>query len=287
VNVQEYYDETEYFNIKSGSTASADMSADVNSRFWELTSFDSPDMMKGDGGAFQLAEIEKFYLSSLELERSVSGDLPSFLSTVYDVGANNTFIYTGLSGSLSAIYSSTLSDGQYASDVARRLIALSGAYEAFTSTYLSAGDYRSNGGTVSEQVSDMLSSYVYPNLSAEYLAGISDIYEKYVIQLDSLSAEVDSLSSSYVRFAQTDYSCYYSKSESKFCYSDRDVDAGQYLFPYFNGNPDYDDEDDNLYNHLYQIQRYTVESNIKNFALISALAYVNDGLLEISGSLRS
>lgn len=287
VNVQEYYDETEYFNIKSGSTASADMSADVNSRFWELTSFDSPDMMKGDGGAFQLAEIEKFYLSSLELDRSVSGDLPSFLSTIYDVGANNAFIYTGLSGALSAIYSSTLSDGQYASDIARRLITLSGAYEAFTSVYLSAGDYHSNGGTVAEQVSDMLSSYVYPNLSTEYLAGISDIYEKYAIQLDSLSAEVDSLSSSYIRFAQTDYSCYYSKSESKFCYSDHDVDAGLYLFPYFNGNPDYDDEDDNLYNHLYQIQRYTVESNIKNFALISTLAYVNDSLSEISGSLRS
>lgn len=71
----------------------------------------------------------------------MSGDLPSFLSTIYDVGANNTFIYTGLSGVLSAIYSSTLSDGQYASDVARRLIALSDAYESFVSIYLSAGDY--------------------------------------------------------------------------------------------------------------------------------------------------
>ena len=133
----------------------------------------------------------------------------------------------------------------------------------------------------------MLSSYVYPNLSAQYLEGVSDIYEKYKTQLDNLSSEINSLSSSYVRFARTTYSCYYSKSESKFCYSDHDIDAGQYVFPYFNENPDYDDPDDNLYNHLYQIQHYTVESNIKNFALISVLTYVSENMLEISSSLRS
>lgn len=52
VNVQEYYDETEYFNVKTDSTPSADMSAGVNPRFWELTSFESPEMMKKDGQAF-------------------------------------------------------------------------------------------------------------------------------------------------------------------------------------------------------------------------------------------
>lgn len=286
VNIQEYYDSTEYFNIATDSTASADMSAHSNARFWELTSFENPQMMQKDGEAFDLAEIEQFYLSSLNLERSISGNLPAFLSAVYDVGANNTFVYKNLSGDLS-IYSSVLSDGQFASDIFERLVDLSGSYMTFVSTYLSNGTYSYPEGKVADQISDVLSNYVYPNLSTEYLVGISDVYDKYKIQLDSLSSSVDSLSASYVRFTQTTYSCYYSKSESKFCYSDHDINHGTYLFPYFNGNPDYDRTEDNLYNHLYQLQVYSTEANIKNFALISVLTYVHGEMTEISGDLNA
>ena len=286
VNIQEYYDSTEYFNIATDSTASADMSAHVNPRFWELTSFENTEMMKKDGEAFKLAEIEKFYLSALNLERPISGNLPAFLSAVYDVGANNTFVYKNLSGDLS-IYSSVLSNGQFASDIFERLVRLSGSYTTFVSTYLSNGVYSYPDGTVVSQISDVLSNYVYPNLSTQYLVGISDVYDKYKIQLDSLSSAVDSLSASYVRFAQTTYACYYSKSESKFCYTDHDPVAGQYIFPYFNGNPDYDKADDNLYNHLYQLQVYSTESNIKNFALISTLTYVDGEMKDISGDLQA
>ena len=49
IGVKENYDETEYFNIETRTSVSAQLSGGVNERYWEKTTIDAPEMMKGDG----------------------------------------------------------------------------------------------------------------------------------------------------------------------------------------------------------------------------------------------
>lgn len=73
VIVDEYYDETEYFNISTDTTLSSCINqANVNERYWEKTdNLKMTEMMKYDGKQLILAEIEKFYLSAFNLKNLV------------------------------------------------------------------------------------------------------------------------------------------------------------------------------------------------------------------------
>lgn len=90
-NVQliEYYDETQYYNITRDVDSKAQYSDTVNEKFWDniysqigKTTNDIP-----------LAEIDNFYLNQLKLKKSSSVDnLVNFLSILYEYGANDSYI---------------------------------------------------------------------------------------------------------------------------------------------------------------------------------------------------
>jgi hypothetical protein len=74
---------------------------DVNDRYWELTNVEHPVMMSADGLYYKQSDIEKLYLSTLNMQDLLGGSadpmsnrkLAAFLSSIYDLGANDSFVY--------------------------------------------------------------------------------------------------------------------------------------------------------------------------------------------------
>lgn len=114
INSVEFYDETDYTNISAATSRVSEKSAQVNRRYWETTLADSRGLLKDDGKYFKIEDIEKFYLSTLNLNSPLSGNLPNFLSTVFDLGADPTFIYNLNDNPSLSIFSGVLSSGKFA-----------------------------------------------------------------------------------------------------------------------------------------------------------------------------
>jgi len=97
----------------------------------------------------------------------------------------------------------------------------------------------------------------------------------------------NSLSATYLNFISSDYSFYYKKFDSKWCYEDQDPDAGAYKHDWFIKNPAYDSSDMTLYEHIYNLDAYSTQVNIVNWSLNDILEYVEDGFASIYGELKS
>lgn len=102
IDIWEYQDRTEYFNQETRTTVSALNSKLVNQDFWQQY-----DMTKDDGLSYRLNEIQRFYADTMEMHDALSSNeqLADFLSTIYGVGADESF-YDGETG----VFSMQLSD---------------------------------------------------------------------------------------------------------------------------------------------------------------------------------
>lgn len=87
INIIEYYDGTEYFNIKNKNSSKSKYKKTVNAQYWQSLSSDS----NVTNYSFAKEDIEKFYLSTLNL-KNTTNDLVTFLSTIYTAGANTSYI---------------------------------------------------------------------------------------------------------------------------------------------------------------------------------------------------
>ncbi len=284
INQVEYYDPTEYMNISGETTVSAELSDEANPRYWEQTTV-GQTMMKFDAPAFTLNEIEKLYLSVLNTKDAVSGDLQAFLSTLFDLGADPSFIFD-LSGDQSmSAFASMLSTGEYSAAVFQRLVDLSVAWSGFTS-YV-ADDYEYPAAVISDQISNVVSVGIAVPLSTKHLADVSSVYLANIEQVQALSSHVGTLSSDYTSFISSEYSFYYKKLETKYCYEDFDVDTGEYLHDYLIGNPELVGSDFTLYELLYNLDQFSSSEHIVNWALSDTLEYVEDGFTSTYSDLKS
>ena len=286
INPVEFYDETNYNNISASTSKLSRLSSSVNPRFWIPTSQDSKGLLKDDGECFSIDRIEKFYLSTLNLNSKLSGNLPNFLSTIFELGADPTFIYELSNDSHLSIFSSALSNGQFAHELFEELINLSSSWLSYRNWLGDEYEYK-DGDTALAQLSDSLANSIYVNLSAKHLANVSAAYNANISSVLALSSSVDQLSSSYNSFITSDYAFYYKKFESKYCYEDHDPDAGTYKHPWYVGNDEFDQPEMSLYEHLYQLDRYSDGSKIVNWALSDIIAYVDDGFNSTYNALRS
>lgn len=284
INSVEFYDETEYTNISASTSRVGSHSQAVNPRYWETTQIESRGLLKDDGKYFKAEDIEKFYLSTLNLNTALSGNLPNFLSTVFDLGADPTFMYNLNGNSALSIFSGVLSTGQFAHQIYEELLSLSSSWSAYQS-WLKDG-YEYPPAVASAQLSDSLENSIYVDLSSKYLSAVSAVYDANIQNLRSLSSSTDALLDNYTSFITSDYSYYYKKFESKYCYEDFDVDTGAYRHNWYYKNPDYDEDDMNLYEHLYQLDKYSNSSNIVNWALSDIIDYVQGGFDSIYDALR-
>lgn len=132
-------------------------------------------MLKDDGKYFKAEDIEKFYLSTLNLNSALSGNLPNFLSTVFDLGADPTFMYNLNGNSALSIFSGVLSTGQFAHQIYEELLSLSSSWSAYQS-WLKDG-YEYPPAVASAQLSDSLENSIYVDLSSKYLSAVSAVYD--------------------------------------------------------------------------------------------------------------
>ena len=89
-NVQliEYYDDTEYFNITRDVDDKAKFGESTNEKFWDGV-YSKIGVITED---LPLEEIDQFYMKQLQLEKNKVTDIVNFLSIIYEYGANNSFI---------------------------------------------------------------------------------------------------------------------------------------------------------------------------------------------------
>lgn len=136
IDIVEYFDTTEYFNLSTGYTHLAKNGDDVNKRFWE-------DIVLNNGevevtNAFTTRQIEEFYLNRMlgnnkNINRSNFYD---FLDSMYSLGANSSFV-DGEAG----IFQTTLSGGEHVHDAYPKLVELSDALSVINTRYLSSDEF--------------------------------------------------------------------------------------------------------------------------------------------------
>lgn len=288
IGIDENYDQTEYFNLSTATTPLAQLSSETSPRFWEQTTVENPEVLGGDGLQYTLAQIQNFYLSVLKLDqplKDIDSNLTEFLSTLYDLGANDSFMHS-TSDSRETLFSSRLSSGELATDLYPHLVSLSGNWDLFTQYLSGEQEYEWTAQPVEGQISSALNEKIYKDLSDQYLSGVSAVYYKHLSSVESLSSNIDQLSTDYTNFLTGDYSFYFKKFEnSKCCYQDQDLENAIYLCPYYVGNPDVDNDDMTLHEHLYQLDKWCTSDNIKNWSLLCTVSYVRENVMSLSNEL--
>lgn len=85
VNIVEYDDTTEYYNLRTPTTKFAKNKLLVNERYWEEVNPSAP------ASGLTLNQIENYYLGVLNMKDKVT-DLDGFLKAVYSIGADAGYI---------------------------------------------------------------------------------------------------------------------------------------------------------------------------------------------------
>lgn len=288
IGVDENYDQTEYFNLSTSTTPLAQLSSETSPRFWEQTTIENPEVLGGDGLQYTLAQIQNFYLSVLNLDQPLkdsNSNLTEFLSSLYDLGANDSFVYS-TGDARQSIFASRLSSGELATDLYPHLVSLSSNWDSFMQYLSGDQQYQWTTQTVEGQISSVLNEKIYKELSDQYLSGVSAVYFNHISAVESLSSNIDQLSTEYVNFLTGDYSFYFKKFEnSKCCYQDLDLENAIYLCPYYVGNPDVDTDDMTLHQHLYELDKWCTDDNIKNWSLLCTVSYVRQNVTSLSDEL--
>lgn len=88
VELIEYYDSTEYFNISCNDSADVKYGKTANEKFWD----NLEDKIGKTTRDLPLDEIEQFYLKQMKLEKNKVDNIVNFLSIIYEYGANNSYI---------------------------------------------------------------------------------------------------------------------------------------------------------------------------------------------------
>ena len=87
IEILEYYDSTEYYNISTVNSNKSKYKNNLNIQYWNSNQND----LNAENYAFTKEQIEQFYLSTLNLKQTTN-DLVTFLSTIYSAGANTSYI---------------------------------------------------------------------------------------------------------------------------------------------------------------------------------------------------
>lgn len=215
-------------------------------------------------------EIRNFYISSLVLDQVLDNEdeLNSFLSVVYDVGKSRRYIDSDLS-----IMVCKLSDGRNSRDMYVKSQNLTECLHMID-RYLAGSGYEFAEQPVSSQIPDILDNVVYVGLSDQYLSGCSELYDKYIDEINAFTTSVQTLADSYNKLLTSDYAYYYTKSSVRYCYTDNDPDNGTYKHDYLYDNPSYNTS--YLYEKLNNLKSYSSGTNLNNHSIIDTAEYFEE-----------
>lgn len=286
ININEYYDKTEYYNISTDTSLSSRYGDSVNPRFWQRKNPTGGTAIEQDGLEFSRNDIEQFYLKTFNISSGVSSDITAFLSRLYDLGANDSYLYDVSEDGGIRVFSARLSNNVQTSEIYKRLTAVSSDYADFRSN-IDYGTYVYPAMEVSGQISDVCENHIRGNLSVAHLLSVAEIRDKFMPDVVNLCNDVNLLGVDYNQFISGEYSFYYNKSETMYSYQDHDIDTGSYLHDYYIGNSKYIIDDSTIYDRLHSLNQYSTEANIKNWSLIDRVEYVKDEFNSIYGHIRA
>lgn len=288
MEVIEYYDETQYYNLSTGTSDDAINGYMVNDKFWT-----NIDMTSDDGMSYKLNQIDTFYRNVMNMKNQLTDitDVADFLSTLFDVGADESYCTDD------NLFSVRLSshNNVFADKVYLSCIELSNTYEEFNK-YIEDREYEFPKTTLSNQIEnavDFISSY----LSSEKLSGVSDVANEYNPRIEQLCSEFQKLNTQYYDFLSGDMKFYFEKSNNKYCYNESEEGIKTYKHDYYLNNPIYSNEDGYL---LYELQNFrnfldaSVENsegqkeyNIVNYPLIDTITAISNECYRISSEYKS
>ena len=185
VNVVEYYDNTEYYNIETETSISAAPSDNpVNGRYWT-----KDGAMDQDGLQFKLDQINGFYLSAMHVEdadgRKLTHDeLTDFLDTIYDFAARRDFIDPN------GDFQTGWFEGKYSNQIEPTFVEMKKSRDTVLK-YLDDG-YQPEEKVLPEQCKD-IRAYILSSLQDTYLSAVSAVYDENIDKPRRLADEVEEL----------------------------------------------------------------------------------------------
>lgn len=233
VEVVEYYDTTEYYNIDTATTPNAQNSNTVNGRYWEnaISKDLSGKYFARDGIDIPSNEISNFYYNTMKLKTELSdasSNMYEFLSTIFDIGATTSYV------AKDGMFVTKLSSGQYSDEIYEKYLKLSADFDQLAE--YSDGYAFNTSQSAREQLSGLV-QHLASQLSSSYFSDVSANYQQYMPDAEQISAQIEELSAHY-NDALDQYAIYLSKSSSKYSYTGNDPVHGKYKHDYFIGNDD-------------------------------------------------
>lgn len=125
---------------------------------------------------------------------------------------------------------------------------------------------------LSDQIDDILSSVVFTRLSSTYLSDYTDVYDRYIDGLSDQYDLVAKLNSEYSTLLSSDMAYYFTKSTTKYCYTDNDRQNGTYKHDYLYENPAY--ETSYVLAKIQNLKEYSTDENIQNHSILDAVEYL-------------
>ena len=292
IELIEYYDSTEYFNLSTYNTNLAETSGNINNKFW-IDNYEniSQDIEK----AFTNAEISDYYLNTVGINDKIKTkeELSNFLSIVYNLGAHDSFINEN------NIFHCQLSDKQYTYDLYPHLVGLSSNYREFYNYLLSAGDFTFPDDILANQISSVM-NHIYTWLSNTYITDISSIYFDHKSKLETLSSDYKSISELFQNtISSTQYNVYFNKSNNRFCYINNDISSidkqifkldysNRFFIDNFLIPPYWQDNEYNKYliERINKLNQFVNEKKyIVNYPLSIEVDYLHENLLSLFNNL--
>lgn len=219
VELIEYYDDTEYYNITRGVDSKAKNSDTVNNKFW-----DEPYSKIGQTTRdIPLNEIEDFYKNQMKLNRYQADDIVNFLSIIYEYGANPSYIDKDTEEFKTPIFDKKIGGVEKfigepaieAPNIQDTILSVQTMKEKLD--FYSGEGFQQLPGTLQHQLNDLttfISGYYIDQISntnSEAAQSASDQIADGLEQLQSISQSLDEISSSYYSLLNNDrYKSYFS-----------------------------------------------------------------------------
>lgn len=266
VDIIEYYDSTEYYNISTQTTISSEDSDLVpNGRYWEGGTMDSAPV-----GDLTLNQIDAFYLSAMSLKSGNSGkmfghdDLTSFLDVVFGKGADPTFI------DKNGNFATRLGmDKEFTNQYYDILVRLRNDFDNLVSR--KSQDYSYPDGAISDQISNLVEVDIFGQLSSERLSGTDWLEIKYGPSVDEMVASLQSAIADYDSIVGMDYGFYF-----------QDYGNGN---AYLIGNPEY--KADGIRGEVDDLVDFIARYGIHNASLYDAALTMIENTEDLSSQLRT
>lgn len=223
IELLEYFDPTEYYNVSSDSDATVESDLSVqsikiknkdllNEKFWDNLN----QKLGQTTGDLPLEEIDDFYRKQLKMNLNcveTSANLVNFLSILYSYGANDTFIDETNDQFMCQVQSQDLSGREWIGDIDKSLSSVNSQKTLIQNIIDEVNDQIANGyhpelDTVQRQIeklSGFVSSYWFEQISSanadlrdQILDGYNanlELNEQMSVDLQNLSNDFKNLSS--------------------------------------------------------------------------------------------